>query len=323
MTRANDSKAPDAFRNISEVAELLLTPAHVLRFWESKFPQVKPVKRAGGRRYYRPQDVALLGGIKHLLHDQGMTIRGVQKMLREQGQRHVAAFSQVDLGHGALEHEQTSTQPADAPEAPPARQASLPIAGETAGPAQGDRQDAAAPAAEATDDGASRDGEDGTETEAPQARDDAAAPHDGGADEPARAAEEDETEQAAEATETQPAGRETPEGAGADADIPAEAGTKARDDAPHPVAEEPVTQEAPGRPALRVITGDAAEAPPDGTTDATTDAAEAPDAAALAARLRRLPAGALADRADELAAIRARAEALLDRMAEASGSPRH
>ena len=85
-------KSPDAFRTISEVAETLETPAHVLRFWESRFPQIKPVKRAGGRRYYRPADVALLSGIRHLLHDEGMTIRGVQKILREQGVRHVAGM---------------------------------------------------------------------------------------------------------------------------------------------------------------------------------------------------------------------------------------
>ena len=86
-------KSPDAFRTISEVAEVLETPAHVLRFWESRFPQIRPVKRAGGRRYYRPADVALLLGIKHLLHEEGMTIRGVQKVLREHGVRHVAGMS--------------------------------------------------------------------------------------------------------------------------------------------------------------------------------------------------------------------------------------
>ncbi len=90
-------KAPDAFRTISEVAEVLETPAHVLRFWESRFPQIKPVKRAGGRRYYRPADVALLSGIRQLLHTEGMTIRGVQKVLREQGVRHVAGLG-GDLG---------------------------------------------------------------------------------------------------------------------------------------------------------------------------------------------------------------------------------
>lgn len=88
-------KSADAFRTISEVADQLETPAHVLRFWESRFPQIRPVKRAGGRRYYRPSDVALLAGIKRLLHDEGVTIRGVQKILREQGVRHVAALSGI------------------------------------------------------------------------------------------------------------------------------------------------------------------------------------------------------------------------------------
>ncbi|WP_229726048.1 MerR family transcriptional regulator [Frigidibacter albus] len=80
-----------AFRTISEVSEMLETPAHVLRFWESRFPQVRPVKRAGGRRYYRPADVALLAGIRKLLHDDGLAIRGVQKMLRDHGVKSVAA----------------------------------------------------------------------------------------------------------------------------------------------------------------------------------------------------------------------------------------
>ncbi|MGR3482020.1 MerR family transcriptional regulator [Salipiger marinus] len=90
------TKSRDAFRTISEVAELLDTPAHVLRFWESKFTQVKPVKRAGGRRYYRPADIGLLAGIRKLLHDDGMTIKGVQKVLREQGVRHVATLTTFD-----------------------------------------------------------------------------------------------------------------------------------------------------------------------------------------------------------------------------------
>lgn len=91
------SKSADAFRTISEVADILETPTHVLRFWESRFPQVKPVKRAGGRRYYRPDDVALLGGIKRLLHEQGLAIRGVQKILKDEGVRHVMALSGLDL----------------------------------------------------------------------------------------------------------------------------------------------------------------------------------------------------------------------------------
>jgi resuscitation-promoting factor RpfA len=86
-------KSKEAFRTISEVAEWLETPAHVLRFWESRFTQIKPVKRAGGRRYYRPADMRLLGGIKKLLHENGMTIRGVQKLLREEGVKYVSALS--------------------------------------------------------------------------------------------------------------------------------------------------------------------------------------------------------------------------------------
>ena len=87
------AKSAEAFRTISEVADWLGSPAHVLRFWESKFSQVKPVKRAGGRRYYRPADMLLLGGIKKLLHDDGMTIKGVQKVLREQGVKYVSDLS--------------------------------------------------------------------------------------------------------------------------------------------------------------------------------------------------------------------------------------
>lgn len=86
-------KSPDAFRTISEVADWLGIQAHVLRFWESKFTQVKPVKRAGGRRYYRPGDMLLLGGIKQLLHEDGLTIKGVQKVLREDGMSHVSSLS--------------------------------------------------------------------------------------------------------------------------------------------------------------------------------------------------------------------------------------
>jgi DNA-binding transcriptional MerR regulator len=76
-------KSAEAFRTISEVADELEVPQHVLRFWESKFPQVKPLKRAGGRRYYRPDDVVLLRRIRQCLYDQGYTIKGVQKLLRE------------------------------------------------------------------------------------------------------------------------------------------------------------------------------------------------------------------------------------------------
>ena len=86
-TARRPAKSPDAFRTISEVAAELEVPQHVLRFWESKFAQIKPLKRGGGRRYYRPEDVELLRSIRHLLYDDGYTIKGVQKLLRENGTR--------------------------------------------------------------------------------------------------------------------------------------------------------------------------------------------------------------------------------------------
>ena len=111
-------KSREAFRTISEVSEILDTPPHVLRFWESRFPQVRPVKRAGGRRYYRPTDVALLSGIKRLLHTDGLTIRGVQKVLREHGIRHVMALADSQLAGEAIAAEAPAE--AAAPAEPPA-----------------------------------------------------------------------------------------------------------------------------------------------------------------------------------------------------------
>jgi DNA-binding transcriptional MerR regulator len=87
-------KSPDAFRTISEAAEELDLPQHVLRFWETRFATIKPLKRGGGRRYYRPEDVMLLRGIRHLLYDQGFTIKGVQKILKDQGPRYVIAVGE-------------------------------------------------------------------------------------------------------------------------------------------------------------------------------------------------------------------------------------
>jgi DNA-binding transcriptional MerR regulator len=99
-------KGPDAFRTISEVAGDLNLPQHVLRFWETRFGQIRPLKRGGGRRYYRPDDIDLLRGIRHLLYGEGYTIRGVQQILREQGVRHVQA-----IGHSA-ESEEAREEPA-------------------------------------------------------------------------------------------------------------------------------------------------------------------------------------------------------------------
>src|SRR6187200_1589457 len=90
-------KSPDAFRTISEVAEDLDLPQHVLRFWETRFNQIKPMKRGGGRRYYRPQDVDLIKGIRHMLYDQGYTIKGVQKLLRENGNQFLVSIGNGDM----------------------------------------------------------------------------------------------------------------------------------------------------------------------------------------------------------------------------------
>ncbi len=117
--RAKPRKAPSAFRTISEVADDLHIPQHVLRFWETKFPQVKPLKRGGGRRYYRPEDIALLRRISGLLYVQGYTIKGVQRLLRE--------------GGGKLADDIPPPSPEDAePEVPaPVAQTELPIPGLT------------------------------------------------------------------------------------------------------------------------------------------------------------------------------------------------
>jgi len=104
-----DTKAPDAFRTISEVADDLELPQHVLRFWESRFHEIKPMKRGGGRRYYRPDDIDLLRGIRHLLYGEGYTIRGVQRILREQGSKFVQAVWEEGAPqppHGVVESEE-------------------------------------------------------------------------------------------------------------------------------------------------------------------------------------------------------------------------
>ena len=85
-------KSPEAFRTISEVSEYLSLPQHVLRFWETKFAQIKPIKRGGGRRYYRPEDIELLKGIKYLLYNDGYTIRGVQKVIKENGAKKIISM---------------------------------------------------------------------------------------------------------------------------------------------------------------------------------------------------------------------------------------
>jgi DNA-binding transcriptional MerR regulator len=101
-------KSPEAYRTIREVADSLDLPQHVLRFWETRFPQIRPLKRAGGRRYYRPDDIERLRLIKRLLYDEGYTIKGVQKLFKEQGVQALSAAALAPLG--------SSTEPAIAAE---------------------------------------------------------------------------------------------------------------------------------------------------------------------------------------------------------------
>ena len=112
------TKSAEAFRTISEVAEWLETETHVLRFWESKFSQIKPVKRAGGRRYYRPKDMLIIGGIKKLLHEDGLTIKGTQRIIKDKGLNYVSNLSKP-LGTGEIiieENPQIKTKTAPEPE---------------------------------------------------------------------------------------------------------------------------------------------------------------------------------------------------------------
>lgn len=95
MSASKHAKSPNAFRTISEVADNIGIPQHVLRFWESKFSQIKPMKRGGGRRYYRPEDVEIIDAIRGLLHDDGYTIKGAQKLLREHGVKAVVQQTYV------------------------------------------------------------------------------------------------------------------------------------------------------------------------------------------------------------------------------------
>ncbi len=139
-------KSRDAFRTISEVAEWLDVPTHVLRFWESRFSQIKPVKRAGGRRYYRPSDMRVIGGVKVLLHDQGMTIRGVQKLLREEGIKHVSGYAPELFG--------------EAEAAPALNEEALELAARPAGAARSTHEAEPAPVADPAPDGEDTQAED-------------------------------------------------------------------------------------------------------------------------------------------------------------------
>lgn len=141
-------KSPDAFRTISEVADDLDLPQHVLRFWETRFSQIRPLKRGGGRRYYRPEDIDLLRGIRHLLYGEGYTIKGVQRILKEQGAKFVMQVWREDgIPLAALAAQAAASMAEEAP-ATPARgraPAARPAPGSGGAPS---RSDGPAPAAQ-------------------------------------------------------------------------------------------------------------------------------------------------------------------------------
>ena len=121
-------KGPDAFRTISEVANKLGVQQHVLRFWETKFSQVRPLKRGGGRRYYRPEDVALLQSIHHLLYTEGYTIKGVQKLLKEQGKNAVVQNNAPVANEAAVAATPAAPIPAQSPQRPQSAMAAQAVA---------------------------------------------------------------------------------------------------------------------------------------------------------------------------------------------------
>ena len=130
-------KAPDAFRTISEAAEELKVPQHVLRFWETRFTQIKPMKRAGGRRFYRPADVELLKGIHSLLYNEGYTIRGVQKILKEEGASYVMGVGRGEIVPRKREPELDGAPPPGLAKAAPRLPKPAKVVGQPA-PASGD-----------------------------------------------------------------------------------------------------------------------------------------------------------------------------------------
>lgn len=308
-------KSPEAFRTISEVADFLDTPAHVLRFWESRFPQIRPVKRAGGRRYYRPSDVALLAGIKKLLHDDGLTIRGVQKILREHGIRHVAALGSGDdpsllpavEAEAVLPPDFTMTDRFGNAPAPEATQTAQIISLETA-LGRGEAARVAEP-----------------ELPWPEAEDDLPAARSDGAPWPQDPNEPPVVE---EVVEEAPflAVEEAEEAAfadeGADPAAPVEEPVDALSSEPVPEAGEipdEVATDAPPPP-QEISAGGEAESPPSEEPSQQDAAPPAPAAqeVTVAALLRRADAAQLAPVQDELKALRDRLVLLRSRVADAA-----
>ncbi len=288
-------KAPEAFRTISEVAEILETPAHVLRFWESKFYQIRPVKRAGGRRYYRPDDVALINGIKTLLQGRDMTIRGVQRLLQENGVKHVAALGMpLPDWHPApgagIGHDDPDLALID--DAELVDDGAVPIAAD----AGGDEVDAADAAPLTT-----------AETVA-------SAPDEPAAMEPPPAAE----------PPMPPAMADSEEAAGstlaaAMAPPPADTDTAAAE--PEPSMDSDTLDPRPEAAPIRAPLGKLQPAARD-AGEPRPDLPETSDRAQIARRLRGMPRGALGARRDRLDLLSRRIDALLERMSEASGAGR-
>ncbi len=119
------SKGPDAFRTISEASDELGVAQHVLRFWESKFSFIRPMKRAGGRRFYRPQDIAILKGVRRLLHDEGYTIKGVQRLHREEGLKRLLGEDPFPPRKAPVQAEVAPSPPAAKPAGTPQTQGAL------------------------------------------------------------------------------------------------------------------------------------------------------------------------------------------------------
>lgn len=302
-------KSPEAFRTISEVADWLGVPTHVLRFWESRFTQVKPVKRAGGRRYYRPSDMELIGGIKRLLHDDGMTIRGVQKLLREKGVRHVASLSQPL--YADVEDAEVIEATISAAEEPQAIQAA-PAEDDTVVAFERPQAEAPEPVPEEVSD------------EGPEAAPEAAA--DEAEDTAPAAAAAEQPLPPEPVQEPEPAPEEAERAARADGDLfdrlAPEAEAPATAETPEP-AEAPAPAESPERPEVAESSPEPAEARPPAPVFADAepededsgddDLVEEP-ALSTASRLRIAAQGNLSAHAETLALAQARLVALRDRM---------
>ena len=304
-------KAPEAFRTISEVAEILGTPAHVLRFWESKFYQIRPVKRAGGRRYYRPDDVALINGIRFLLQEREMTIRGVQRVLQEDGVKHVAGLGgPLILGDPAepvLEDEGRADADLDAAATDPIPVAEADVTSVARSP-DTPPEVAAIPVDSRVDPAGEADEQPVDETPGQPA--DALAPAAEAGSTPADAPDDTGVDRAVDAADpsssaAQPASAEQP----IEDSVMTEGETMTPDAPPLPA----------GRPKAPVgaLAGAMSPRPED-----AVDTGETSERAQIARQLRAMPRGRLGARRDRLDMLSRRIDTLLERMSEASGAGR-